>query len=143
VAGGALPMSAGNSFHGRRKPNGSACQRRTMAGVQEEAKHARDPPDRREPRRLLVEMRPHGGGEVLGHGRSRLRMERGSLQEARRFVGDAVHLRSRDMISEADHATFAAGDLLVVRIRDRTPAQGGKQATSSANWTSHAGGSQW
>jgi hypothetical protein len=36
VAGGALPMSAGTSFHGRRKPNGSACQRRTMAGVQEE-----------------------------------------------------------------------------------------------------------
>ena len=33
-------MSAGSSFHGRRKPNGSACQRRTMAGVQEEAKHA-------------------------------------------------------------------------------------------------------
>jgi LUD domain len=32
VAGGALPMSAGTSFHGRRKPNGSACQRRTMAG---------------------------------------------------------------------------------------------------------------
>jgi hypothetical protein len=40
VAGGALPMSAGASFHGRRKPNGSACQRRTMAGVQDEAKHA-------------------------------------------------------------------------------------------------------
>jgi hypothetical protein len=40
VAGGALPMSAGSSFHGRRKPNGSACQRRTMAGVQDEAKHA-------------------------------------------------------------------------------------------------------
>jgi hypothetical protein len=40
VEGGALPMSAGTSFHGRRKPNGSACQRRTMAGVQDEAKHA-------------------------------------------------------------------------------------------------------
>jgi hypothetical protein len=40
VAGGALPMSAGTSFHGRRKPNGSACQRRTMAAVQDEAKHA-------------------------------------------------------------------------------------------------------
>jgi hypothetical protein len=41
VAGGALLMSAGTSFHGRRrKPNGSACQRRTMAGVQDEAKHA-------------------------------------------------------------------------------------------------------
>src|SRR4029453_8694193 len=40
VAGGALPMSAGTSPHGRRKPNGSACHRRTMAGVQEEAKHA-------------------------------------------------------------------------------------------------------
>jgi bifunctional non-homologous end joining protein LigD len=37
VAGGALPMSAGSSFHGRRKPNGSACQRRTMAGVQEDS----------------------------------------------------------------------------------------------------------
>jgi hypothetical protein len=37
---GALPISAGTSFHGRRKPNGSACQRRTMAAVQEEAKHA-------------------------------------------------------------------------------------------------------
>jgi hypothetical protein len=33
-------MSAGTSFHGRRKPNGSACRRRTMAGVQDEAKHA-------------------------------------------------------------------------------------------------------
>jgi hypothetical protein len=31
-------MSAGTSFHGRRKPNGSACQRRT--GFQDEAKHA-------------------------------------------------------------------------------------------------------
>jgi len=40
VDGGALPVSAGTSFHGRRKPNGSACHRRTMAGVQEEAKHA-------------------------------------------------------------------------------------------------------
>jgi hypothetical protein len=40
VDGGALPMSAGSSPHGRRKPNGSACQRRTIAGVQEEAKHA-------------------------------------------------------------------------------------------------------
>ena len=30
VVGGALPRSAGTSFHGRRKPNGSACQRRTM-----------------------------------------------------------------------------------------------------------------
>ena len=40
VAGGALPVSAGTSFQGRRKPNGSACQRRTVAGVQEEAKHA-------------------------------------------------------------------------------------------------------
>ena len=28
---GALRMSAGSSFHGHRKPNGSACQRRTMA----------------------------------------------------------------------------------------------------------------
>jgi hypothetical protein len=33
VAGGALPMSAGTSFQGRRKPNGSACHRRSMAGV--------------------------------------------------------------------------------------------------------------
>jgi hypothetical protein len=40
VAGGALAMIAGTSFHGRKKPNGSACQRRTMAGVQDEAKHA-------------------------------------------------------------------------------------------------------
>jgi hypothetical protein len=40
VAGGALPMSAGSSFHGRRKPNGSACHRRTMAGVQDAAKQA-------------------------------------------------------------------------------------------------------
>jgi hypothetical protein len=40
VAGGALPMSAGTSPHGRRKPNGSACHRRTMAGVQAAAKHA-------------------------------------------------------------------------------------------------------
>jgi hypothetical protein len=40
VAGGGLPKSAGSSFHGRRNPNGSACQRRTIAGVQDEAKHA-------------------------------------------------------------------------------------------------------
>jgi hypothetical protein len=40
VMGGTLPMSAGTSPHGRRKPNGSACQRRTMAEVQDEAKHA-------------------------------------------------------------------------------------------------------
>jgi hypothetical protein len=40
VAGGALPMSAGSSFQGRKKPNGSACHRRTMAGLQGEAKHA-------------------------------------------------------------------------------------------------------
>jgi hypothetical protein len=40
VDGGALPISAGTSFHGRRKPNGSAFHRRIMAGVQEEAKHA-------------------------------------------------------------------------------------------------------
>ena len=32
VAGGALPWA--------QEPNGSACQRRTMAGVQDEAKHA-------------------------------------------------------------------------------------------------------
>jgi hypothetical protein len=40
AAGGAFPMSAGSSFHGRKQPNGSACQRRTMAEVQAEAKHA-------------------------------------------------------------------------------------------------------
>jgi hypothetical protein len=40
VAGGALPISAGTSFQGRRKPNGSACHRRIMAGVQDAAKHA-------------------------------------------------------------------------------------------------------
>ena len=40
VEGGGLPKSAGSSFQARRKPNGSACQRRTMAGVQDEAKHA-------------------------------------------------------------------------------------------------------
>ena len=40
VVGGALPMRAGSSPHGRRKPKGSACQRRTMAEVQDEAKHA-------------------------------------------------------------------------------------------------------
>jgi hypothetical protein len=36
VAGGELPMSAGTSFQGRRKPNGSACHRRIMAGVQDD-----------------------------------------------------------------------------------------------------------
>jgi hypothetical protein len=40
VAGGALPMSAGTSFQGRKKPNGSAFHRRIMAGVKDEAKHA-------------------------------------------------------------------------------------------------------
>jgi K+ transporter len=40
VVGGALPMTAGTSFHGRRKPNGSAFHRRIMAGVQDAAKHA-------------------------------------------------------------------------------------------------------
>ena len=33
VAGGALAMSAGTSFQGRRKPKGLACQRRTMWAV--------------------------------------------------------------------------------------------------------------
>jgi hypothetical protein len=40
LAGGALPMSVGSSFHGRMNPNGSACHRRTMGEVQEDAKHA-------------------------------------------------------------------------------------------------------
>jgi hypothetical protein len=40
VAGGALPMRAGTSPNGRRKPNGSACQHRTMPGVHDAAKHA-------------------------------------------------------------------------------------------------------
>ena len=40
VAGGALAMSAGTSFQGRRKPNGSAFHRRIMAGVQHAAKQA-------------------------------------------------------------------------------------------------------
>src|SRR5262245_64580852 len=40
VAGGALPMSARTSFHGRRKPNGSAFHRRVMAAVQDAAKRA-------------------------------------------------------------------------------------------------------
>ena len=40
VAGGGLPRSAGTSFQGRRKPNGSAFHRRIMAGVQDAAKHA-------------------------------------------------------------------------------------------------------
>jgi hypothetical protein len=39
VAGGALPKSAGTSFHGRRKPNGSACHRRTMWPVQQAPQH--------------------------------------------------------------------------------------------------------
>jgi hypothetical protein len=33
-------MSAGTSFDGRKKPNGSAFQRRIIAGVQQEATHA-------------------------------------------------------------------------------------------------------
>jgi hypothetical protein len=40
VTGGALSMSAGTSFDGRKKPNGSAFQRRIIAGVQQEATHA-------------------------------------------------------------------------------------------------------
>jgi hypothetical protein len=40
VAGGTLAVNAGSSPHRRRKPNGSACQRRTMAEVHDEAKHA-------------------------------------------------------------------------------------------------------
>ena len=39
VAGGALPMSAGTSFQGRRKPKGSACHRRTMWPVQQAPQH--------------------------------------------------------------------------------------------------------
>jgi hypothetical protein len=41
----------------------------------------RDPPDRRELRGLLVEMRPHGWGQGLGHGSLR-RLERGSVTGA-------------------------------------------------------------
>jgi hypothetical protein len=40
VAGGALPMAVGTSFHGRTTPNGSAFHRRITAGVQDAAKHA-------------------------------------------------------------------------------------------------------
>ena len=40
VEGGALPMSAGTSFHGRRKPNGPAFHCGTMAGVHHEAERA-------------------------------------------------------------------------------------------------------
>jgi hypothetical protein len=35
----------------------------------------RDPPDRRELRGLRVEVRAHGGREVLWHGKSRLSLE--------------------------------------------------------------------
>jgi hypothetical protein len=38
-----------------------------------------DPPDRCESRRLRIEMRPHGGRDVLGHGKSRSKLERGRL----------------------------------------------------------------
>jgi hypothetical protein len=41
VAGGALPNSAGTSFHGRRKPNGSACHRRTVARVAEKPRNGK------------------------------------------------------------------------------------------------------
>ena len=61
VAGGALPMSAGSSFHGRRKPNGSACQRRTMAGVQDEPS-LKPTPRAGTKQALMIEMlrRPEG-----------------------------------------------------------------------------------
>ena len=39
VAGGALAMSAGTSFQGRRKPKGSACHRWTMWPVQQAPQH--------------------------------------------------------------------------------------------------------
>jgi hypothetical protein len=39
-AGAKPPSHRWRAAKERRKPNGSACQRRTMAGVQEEAKHA-------------------------------------------------------------------------------------------------------
>jgi hypothetical protein len=42
VAGGALPMSAGTSFHGRRKPNGSAFHRHGRGPGRGEARDQRD-----------------------------------------------------------------------------------------------------
>jgi hypothetical protein len=40
---------------------------------------ARDPPDRGEPRRLRIQMRPHGGGDDLGHG-TRKRLDGGEAE---------------------------------------------------------------
>jgi hypothetical protein len=41
MAGSALPMSPGTWFQGRRKPNGSACDRRTMAGSRRKRRSTR------------------------------------------------------------------------------------------------------
>jgi hypothetical protein len=68
VAGGALPMSAGTSFHGGRKPNGSACQRCTMAAVQAEAKHAMSPMS---PLKFCEVEKPHPQREIPNNRGSR------------------------------------------------------------------------
>ena len=52
------------------RPVGVAIKDDVPVMIGEEELHAvlpRDPPDRREARGLLVEMRSHGGREVLGH----------------------------------------------------------------------------
>jgi hypothetical protein len=60
------------------RPVGIAAEHDVLVVVGE-AEHlavrACDPPDRREPRCVPIEMRPHGGGQGLGHGESPLRRE--------------------------------------------------------------------
>ena len=64
----------------------------------------RDPPDRRELGRLLVEVRPHGGGEDLGHG-SRKGWRGG--EEGRPQAGPQVLFR--DPVS-GEHALSPVGE---------------------------------
>jgi hypothetical protein len=73
----------------------------TLAGTVDTSEAWRRAEDRREPRRLRIEMRPHGRGEDLGHGRSHLRLQGWRGREA---SGGAQVPSTENMLSTARSA---------------------------------------
>jgi hypothetical protein len=73
----------------------------------------RDPPDRREPRRLRIEMRPHGGGEVLGHGsRERLEGWRDGSEASGRELDDDDDFRAQGTLSAHESVRHGYGPIM-------------------------------